>query len=279
MPAFVLAIVIVYGCVGDDPRTSAPVTPPGDAGTGADASEGPVACEDAKYCDDKCGVALTDKCGVTRDCSTPCGDARKCDGVTCVCASSPTWCQGRCGAVLDNCGREQVCAQCEAGACIAGTCDGCTPEPLATTCAGKACGLAKNNCGQEVDCGTCANSGACNANKCCEPVSTTCAGGRCGLVANNCGQQVSCGGCFGGTTCQGGVCLCADGRPIGAASNCGGCGRDCTGYTCSGAQCFCAEHGTNTDVGSCGPCSSGPDGVGINCSARGFAACSDGVCQ
>lgn len=284
------AIAVVYGCVGDDPPATLtlPATDAGSStsgsgsssssgGTGVDASE-PIACEDATYCDDKCGAALKDKCGFTRDCSTPCGDARKCDGFKCVCVSSPNWCVGRCEMVVDNCKRTISCPPCATGVCNEGTCSGCTPESKNLTCAGKECGITKNNCDQEVDCGGCP-SGACNANRCCEPISVTCAGGKCGQVTSNCGRIVECGGCNGGASCRGGVCACPDNQPIGAPSNCGGCGRNCSGYTCTAGKCACEGHGGNTDFTRCGPCANDPDKGGANCQARGFTSCLDGVCQ
>ena len=264
-----LGFVAVYGCVGDDHVPASPTPEAGASSSGSSSSSsssgssGP--CEDPTYCDDKCGSALKDACGVTRDCSTPCGDGRKCDGLRCVCASSPTWCAGRCGDTTDNCGKPINCGGCEAGACDTGThtCGGCIPEDKATTCAGKACGFAKNNCGQDVDCGGCAGGAACNANVCCEAQSVTC-NGKCGSVKNNCVQTVTCGLC------------CSNGKPVGDPSNCGACGHNCTGYNCDRGICSCSNHGNNTDPNSCGPCGLGP---GLDCIKRGFTSCVSGTCR
>jgi hypothetical protein len=260
--------VAVYGCVGDDPVASSP-SPEAGASTSSSSGGGP--CEDATYCDDKCGASLKDKCGVDRDCSTPCGDGRKCDGLRCVCASSPTWCNGRCGDTTDNCGKSLPCGGCEAGPCdpVTHTCGGCVPEDKPVTCAGKACGFAKNNCGQDVDCGICTGNAACKDNVCCEPASVTC-NGKCGPQKNNCGQTVSCPAC------------CPNGKALNHPSNCGACNRNCErvggGLVCAGGTCACATHENNSDPANCGPCTT-PTGFTLDCTARGFNSCKGGACQ
>lgn len=268
------------GCVGDDPALSATAVP--DAGNGRDDAAAPAQdagpCEDTAFCDDRCGSKLMDRCGVVRDCSTPCGDGRKCDGLKCVCEVPSSWCAGRCETVTTNCGTPLPCGACDGGACTMGTCGGCAPETATVTCAGKACGFAKNNCGQTVTCADSCGGKACNNNSCCEAQSATCAGGKCGVVKNNCGQEVDCGNsCSGGMHCApSSQCVCyTNSKPLGAPQNCGGCDRDCSGLNCVSGTCSCAGHNTNTDLSNCGTCLDGP----VNCVARGFLTCSGGQCQ
>lgn len=268
--------MVSFGCVGDDPVVTTPdagaqsgSSSSGSSSSGSSSSGGPTACEDATYCDDKCGAELKDKCGVTRDCSTPCGDGRRCDGLRCVCASSSTWCNGRCGDTVDNCNKPIVCGGCDGAPCdtSTNTCGGCIADPRDTTCAGKECGLAVNNCGQEIVCGACAGGVACKDNRCCDAPSVVCAG-RCGAQKNSCGETVVCA-----TPC------CPNGRPLGDDSNCGGCGKDCSGFACDpvAGTCACDQHESNSDSSNCGPCV--PSRPGPDCIKRNYAACVAGVCK
>jgi Hom_end-associated Hint len=87
------------------------------------------------------------------------------DGRRCVCRSDDpaVTCAGRCGIVIDNCGRQIDCGTTCPGreTCGGGGVPymcGCTPDDRATTCAGR-CGTVTGNCGQTVDCGSCGGSG------------------------------------------------------------------------------------------------------------------------
>lgn len=118
-------------------------------------------------------------------------------------------------------GIQAVCPGSGVGSC------GCSPEPLATTCAGKACGPATNNCGQPVTCpDTCVAPSTCGGAA--GPNSCTCissgnpCGNRCGGTAtDNCGNVFTChadcgidGQCpVAGGTCVANFCSCRKGPP------------------------------------------------------------------
>jgi len=256
-------------------------TAPADSAADGDNSDaaGGDACSDPTFCNDKCGLGLSDGCGVKRDCATDCGAEKTCDGVThkCVCVSVPktTWCANKCGALQDNCGVAVDCGTCTGGSpCLMNAC-GCAPQPDSVTCsaAGLSCGPAKNNCNQAISCGTCGTGKGCSSGRCCELKTVTCAG-KCGAVHNDCGDMVDCGGCATGKTCCGTSCVDTNT----AFANCGGCGRGCGSIagadSCEMGGCTCKGHGFNTDPGACGPC---PRGF-LNCAGGGRPKCLSGVC-
>jgi len=169
----------------------------------------------------ECGTAVnncgqTVACGNSGACATP-GAICQPGGI--CCSDNGQACNGRCGgvSVTNNCGQSVGCAQqCTAGlVCVGTSC--CTPEALATTCAGKACGPAVNNCGQAVTCpNTCAAPNTCGGggsgvNGCgCTSTGNPC-GSMCGgiQVQDNCGTSYTCStscGLSGACPCAGGSC-------------------------------------------------------------------------
>lgn len=168
-----------------------------------------------------CGQTVA--CGNNGACAAP-GAICKTDGS--CCSDDGVACSGRCGGVkvTNNCGQSVGCPQaCPTSlVCIVTSC--CTPEPLATTCAGVACGPNVNNCGQAVQCpDTCDASTPCGVggagpNACCVPAPVSCSDAQCGPKLNNCGQPGTCPdkcdlhcfrmGCNHGT-CIGTSCKCA----------------------------------------------------------------------
>ncbi len=174
-----------------------------------------------------CGTAVN-------NCNQPvgCGDNGACanpsalcmvDGSCCL--DNGAACVNRCGNVVltNNCNQQVGCPQdCSSGqVCVGTTC--CSPEPAATTCAGKACGSATNNCGQVVVCpDTCVSPNSCGGggagpNACgCTPDDPC--GTSCGTVNNRCGTPVACSNdcdercrCAGGTCTTGHYCKCFPG--------------------------------------------------------------------
>ncbi|MEO7109134.1 MAG: hypothetical protein ABI183_01740, partial [Polyangiaceae bacterium] len=125
-------------------------------------------------------------------------------------------CAGKCNQnVVNKCGQTIGCpATCSSGqVCDVSTC--CTPDAVATTCAGACNGASRvNNCGQTVVCEGC--SGVCDTttNTCCTSGGYCANDHECGTGLDNCHQTVSCGSCLdvcdtGGGTCQAtGYCLC-----------------------------------------------------------------------
>lgn len=72
-------------------------------------------------------------------------------------------------------------------------------------------------------------------------------------------------------TCAAGSCVCADGQPVGAASNCAGCGKSCpVGKVCADGACSDCADGSNL----------GSDGACANCgdACPGGSGCSAGAC-
>ena len=89
-----------------------------------------------------CGAGLDDGCGTPVVCP-PCSAPLSCQGGFCVCVDDPpaTTCSGpiQCGVTTNNCGNPVDCGGCTSpDVCQGNTC--CTPDPLATTCAGLECG-------------------------------------------------------------------------------------------------------------------------------------------
>jgi hypothetical protein len=84
------------------------------------------------------------------------------------------------------------------------------PQPLNTTCSGKACGPATDNCGQTVTCpdrchapDTCGGGGV-GKNKCGCTSDPACSGKNCGGYYDNCGRYQYCGDCAWPEFCGGG---------------------------------------------------------------------------
>ncbi len=204
---------------------------------------------------------------------------------TCTPASNAIVCQGKCGAVTDNCGNPRTCSSdCGLGkSCQAGMC-ACVPDPA--WCNGR-CGASQDNCNQGVSCGGCDGGLTCSAAGACgcvpEPAATTCAGKACGTATNNCGQSVGCGN---GSACanmaavceSNGTCCVDDGAAcvnrcagVSVVNNCGqnvGCAVQCNaGQVCVGTSCCVPEPFATTCAGkACGPATN-------NCGQA--VACSD----
>jgi hypothetical protein len=256
-------------------------------------------------CADKCGPT-EDNCKTTRSCSTNCGEGRNCVNGKCECVSNGQWCLNRCGQANDNCGRPVQCGGCDGGVCsMVGTCGGCVPDSLATTCGTKNCGVATNNCGQFVACGKsgqCSTPGAiCNADgSCCTDNGTAC-DGKCGgvVVTNNCGPNIGCPAqCPAGQACQGTTCC----NPEPLATTCAGvacglkvnnCGQTilCPSTCISPNVCGGGGGGPNacgcTPIDTCGSRCSGTvtDNCGntitckADCSIGGECPCAGGSCK
>jgi hypothetical protein len=166
----------------------------------------------------------------------------------------------------------------------------CTPEPRATTCAGK-CGSVANNCQTPVNCGGCPTCQRCDAatatcqpdqnqqgNACGQTGQICLADGTCACDAGSCGSDNVCinGGCqpcgFGdGPCCAGNTCktggflrlICKEGI-------CESCGRDgeqcCADETCDIASRVCLS-GTCRNCGTEGqPCCANNTCFGLTCS-------------
>lgn len=165
--------------------------------------------------------------GGTANCAKS-GDFCKADN-TCCTPDNVTPCAGKCNTTaVNNCGQTISCsATCGTGqACNVTTC--CTPDAIATTCAGACNGTSRvNNCGQTVVCESC--TGVCDSttNTCCSPLGYCTNGHECGSGQNNCHQTISCGNCIdqcaaGGGTCQvSGFCMCRCGAALSAPGDLG----------------------------------------------------------
>jgi hypothetical protein len=123
-------------------------------------------------------------------------------------ACSPPSCEGRCGAVTNECGTVQCGQVCDQGRVCDETSGQCSCPSL---CGASTCGTIANACGDLVACGTgtCGagescrppDGGAVDAGLSCKPGSCVdrpkeqvCAG-ACGPITTECGTPVTCSGC------------------------------------------------------------------------------------
>jgi hypothetical protein len=190
----------------------------------------------------------------------------------CACAQSVlaacAEADAECGPVMNECGEEVSCAECDDG----WECDGNTcvcAESIAETCAAFECaGMVPNACGQMVDCTNvipCDDGFACSNRVCVcvqsDQVACDDANAECGSVMNNCGETVDCPECDDGATCDGNECVC-DETPaqacVRAGAECGDavdacgetvpCTNTCTGQkTCVNDRCVCPQ----SDAAAC----------------------------
>jgi hypothetical protein len=199
------------------------------------------------------GAAAAEDCkGTGKACSkgSQCcsGNCTPAPGKTSVAASGAI-----CGTIPNGCGGPDLdCGTCAApqtcgGGGAANVC-GCTPDSVATTCAGT-CGPQTNNCGQGVDCGPC-----------CTPTTCEAAGVSCGTISDNCGGTLNC--CGSGRECVHGACFAVCDLYGGGNGGCNG-GCSCLGSVDGSGNYLCA-----TQTGT--PCQRTSD-----CPAR--EACTSGV--
>jgi hypothetical protein len=165
----------------------------------------------------------------------------------------------------------------------------CTPEPRATTCAGK-CGSIANNCQTPVNCGGCPTCQRCDAaTASCKPDQDQ-QGDPCGQAGQVCLANGTCacdaGSCGANTVCLNGTCQrcgladdpCCSGNACRQAflvctpaGTCELCGRDgepcCANDTCDIASRVCLS-GTCRNCGGLGePCCANNTCFGLTCSA------------
>lgn len=177
----------------------------------------------------------------------------------------------------------------------------CTPDSVATTCAGQ-CGGVQNNCQQAVDCGSCVCDPPCGICQTCDAQTGQCVpdpqqqGDACGGLGQVCQADGACScddtscpvcrscsrsgectnpcssaGCCDGVTCQPGT----------ENDACGNGGITCV--VCTGQE-ECLDDGNNAYVCTCVPdCAGkacGDDGCGGTCGTCSGAlpACSAGQC-
>ena len=167
-----------------------------------------------------CGAGGTSGCATATDFCKP--------GGTCCTPDNVTPCVGKCSQhtlvqVQNNCGQTISCpTDCPGGQECSGT-SCCTPEPIATTCAGACNGAQKqNNCGDTVTCVGCSAGQVCDTtvSACCTSNGSCTNGHECGTGLDNCHQSVSCGICAdvcsqGGTCNAGtGICTCRCGGTL-----------------------------------------------------------------
>lgn len=127
-------------------------------------------------CAGRCGTVLDPTCAVNINCGDRCTAPATCGGegqpTFCGCTSDPvatTCALGRCGQVLDNCGRTVDCGNPCTGRDTCGGGDapgycGCTPE--ADPCGAVVCGTTVDQCGNVVTCGVCRRGTTCCETSC-----------------------------------------------------------------------------------------------------------------
>ena len=172
-------------------------------------------------------------------------------------------CAGKCGQLVDGCGRKVNCGGCEAGTCGGGgTANVCGSGTCSPTCAGKACG-ASDGC-----------SGVCAQGSC--PSGEKCVAGTCTC------DPGTCAGCCEGTACEPGTATAACGHGGGVCQSCTGEGQTCGGSGHAGV-CGCTPHctgcgGDDGCGGTCNTCSSGQTCVGGACVCNA-TSCPNGCCE
>ncbi|MCA9668121.1 MAG: hypothetical protein KC503_21130 [Myxococcales bacterium] len=207
-------------------------------------------------CESGCANLRLDKdnCGT---CGNACGPEQYCSGGGCRCSNGRQACGLNCCAAGEQC--------CE-GQCVSKT------DPRHCGSCGRACRPGEGCCnvkgiGYVCYCQTCGDDG-------CGPGQACCGRNGCVDVLDNPQNCGSCGHrCREGTHCKSGQCLCDSGtvacgsgccaagesccadRCVDTstdASNCGGCGQQCTGgKVCLGGTCACPAGRAPCDGGCC----------------------------